>query len=108
MRINQLIPYAIALSGVASAAHSQELGNPAAGYQLAQSVCSECHAIEVGEKLSPNDMAPPFQLVADTRGMTGLALSVWSITPHETMPNIAFNPEERADIIAYILSLKSK
>jgi len=98
----------IALLGMTATVHSQETGNLAAGHKLAQVVCAECHAIESGTKFSPNLLAPPFQDIADTPGMNGLALSVWSITPHETMPNIVFSHEERANIIAYILSLKSR
>ncbi len=96
------------LSTTASTVFAQEPGSEADGYLLAQEVCAECHSIESGMKFSPNFLAPTFQDIADTPGMSGLALSVWSITPHKTMPNFAFSQEERADIIAYILSMKSK
>lgn len=100
--------YAIMLLGMTGSAYPEELGNRSAGYDIALEVCAECHAIEPGAKFSPNPLAPPFQDVADTPGMSSLALSVWSVTPHEMMPNFIFKDKERADIIAYILSLKSK
>lgn len=39
--------------------------------------------------------------------MSAMALNVALLTPHHAMPNIMLDPQERADIIAYILSLKS-
>ena len=97
-----------ALSAAVTVVHSKERGNQTEGRKLAQDVCAECHSIDPGIKSSPNLLAPPFQDIADTPGMNGLALSVWSITPHKIMPNFAFSHEQRADIIAYILSLKSE
>ena len=97
-----------AFLGATVTAYSQESGNHAAGYELAQNTCAECHAIELGDKFSPNILAPAFQDVADTPGMNELALSVWSVTSHPTMPNFRFSQKERADIIAYILSLKTR
>jgi hypothetical protein len=38
--------------------------------------------------------------------MSEMALSVSLQTPHRAMPNIMLDPQERADVIAYILSLK--
>jgi hypothetical protein len=38
--------------------------------------------------------------------MTAIALSAALNTSHPTMPNIMLEAAERADIIAYILSLK--
>jgi hypothetical protein len=38
--------------------------------------------------------------------MTSIALSAALNTSHRSMPNIMLSPDERADIIAYILSLK--
>jgi cytochrome c len=44
--------------------------------------------------------------MASAPGMTAIALSAALSTSHRTMPNIMLEPDERTDIIAYILSLK--
>jgi hypothetical protein len=38
--------------------------------------------------------------------MTSIALSAALTTSHRLMPNIILEPDERRDVIAYILSLK--
>jgi mono/diheme cytochrome c family protein len=75
------------------------------GLVLAQQVCSECHAILKDEVRSPNPRAPTFAELASTPGMTRAALSVALTTPHAGMPMFRFTPNQRADVIAYILSL---
>ena len=55
---------------------------------------------------SPNSEAPPFPMIAATPGMTSIALTAALLTSHRLMPNIMLEPEERRDVIAYILSLK--
>ena len=59
-----------------------------------------------GNEHIPNESAPAFQEIASTPGMTAIALSAALSTSHRTMPNIMLEPDERTDIIAYILSLK--
>ena len=39
--------------------------------------------------------------------MSGIALNVALLSPHRAMPNIILDSQERADVIAYILSLKT-
>ncbi len=72
----------------------------------ARSVCSECHAIRSGDYLSPNPKAPPFPKIADTPGMTGTALFVILQTPHRDMPDFIIPAKDKADVVAYILSLQ--
>ncbi len=85
---------------------AQETASVDAGYRLAQAVCSECHAIEADDRISPNMDAPPFVEVANKPGITVIALSVWFRSPHPTMPNFVFSAKETSDLSAYILSLK--
>jgi hypothetical protein len=40
--------------------------------------------------------------------MTAIALTVALQTSHATMPNIILSPDDRRDVIAYILSLRPK
>jgi mono/diheme cytochrome c family protein len=89
-------------------AHSeaQEIGQPSRGLASAQRLCAECHAIQKDQGRSPNKDAPRFQLIASVPGMTTIALSAALGTSHRSMPNIMLEADERADIIAHILSLK--
>lgn len=85
---------------------AQQIGQPGRGLVSAERLCSECHAVRKEAARSPNADAPRFQALASLPGMTSIALSAALNTPHRSMPNIMLDPEERADIIAYILSLK--
>ena len=58
------------------------------------------------EEFSPLPEAPTFQSVADTPGMTELALSVWLQSSHPTMPNIVLEQDDLRNVVAYIRSLK--
>jgi mono/diheme cytochrome c family protein len=58
-------------------------------------------------KLGPRmGRAPTFVELANTPGMTSAALTVALTTPHAGMPMFVLTPEQRQDIIAYILSFK--
>jgi mono/diheme cytochrome c family protein len=85
---------------------AQEIGQPGRGLALAQRLCSECHAVEKQRAQSPNANAPRFTTIASTPGMTSIALSAALNTSHQSMPNILLQPDEQADIIAYILTLR--
>jgi mono/diheme cytochrome c family protein len=98
-----LIAFPIA-SGVPSAA--QEVGSAGRGLALARQVCAQCHAVQKQQTESPNADAPGFQDIASIPGMTAMALSAALNTSHQTMPNLVLDPDERADIVAYILGLK--
>ena len=38
--------------------------------------------------------------------MTATALAVWLRTPHKSMPNLMIAPQDRNNVIAYIVSLR--
>ena len=92
----------------AHAAASQEYGDTKAGYAYASQVCSECHAVQKGQLTSPHPRAPSFTTVADTPGMNEMALRVWFQSPHPSMPNLNLTEKKGDDLIAYILSLKTR
>ena len=87
-------------------AAAQEMGDAKAGFAYASQACTECHAVRSGERVSPNTTAPAFELVANTRGITDLALRVWFRSSHPSMPNLVLSENQGDDVIAYILSLK--
>ena len=86
-------------------AHAEE-GSAEAGLAYARTICSECHAIRSDDFLSPNPKAPPFAKIANTPGMTGAALFVILQTPHRDMPDLIIPAKDKADVVAYILSLQ--
>ena len=98
-----LIVLSIAL---AQAAHAKEAGDVRSGLDYAEAVCAECHAVKKGERVSPHERAPAFELVANARGMTGMALRVWFQSPHPSMPNLVLREKTADDLVAYIMSLK--
>ena len=107
-----LLACVIWLSACASAPapHATELtlapGNAALGLRYAEQTCSECHAVAHGQALSPVPEAPAFDAIANTPGMTRLALYAWLRTPHPSMPNLIVAPERIDDLAAYLATLK--
>jgi len=80
----------------------------AAGKAYATEICAQCHAVLANEDVSPNIEATPFQQVAETPGMTEMALSVFLQTPHINMPNLVLEQDDMRNVIAYIRSLDSR
>jgi mono/diheme cytochrome c family protein len=91
---------------IPAAAFAQEAGNVGHGRQIAQTICVACHIVARDQTVSPNSEAPPFPKIAATPVMTSIALTAALLTSHRLMPNIILEPDERRDVIAYILSLK--
>jgi cytochrome c len=104
-RILKFLPaLALLLTGVPAVA--VELGNAAAGLEYAQKVCADCHAVE--PDTATLSQVPSFQEVADTTGMTPRALVVWLTTSHPNMPDIILAPDDMDNVVAYIMSLRTK
>ena len=102
-------PFLSLLLMLASAsAGAQETGDPQAGYAFAARTCAECHDIASHHLTNPNSNAPDFYAVANNRDITSQALMVWLQSSHPTMPNLILRPDDIANVIAYILSLKDK
>jgi mono/diheme cytochrome c family protein len=94
------------LACVAGAARAQEAGNPVKGAAIARQVCAECHAVERGQRPSPNGESPAFETIARTPGMTSIALTAALRTSHRRMPNIILPDDALKDVVAYVLTLK--
>jgi len=99
-----LVTVSLAVSAGSLAA--QEMGDAKRGHLLAETVCSECHAIDRGAPRSRNGNAPTFESIANTRGMTPMALRVALRTPHREMPNLVLKNGDIDDVIAYLDTLK--
>jgi mono/diheme cytochrome c family protein len=88
-------------------AAAEEVGDKRAGRIYAQAHCGECHGVESADEISPQLDAPNFVSVANTPGMTARALAVWLQTSHPNMPNFMIPDEQKDNVIAYIMSLRS-
>ena len=95
---NSIAPFVAVGALVIAPGFGQELGNAQRGLDLAQSTCAVCHGTRKGET-SANRQAPPFDAIAQ--------VNVALLSSHRSMPNIVLDAEERADLIAYILTLKT-
>ena len=92
----------------ASLASAQEIGDAKRGLTYAQQQCSGCHAVLAGQEMSPRRGIATFIDIANTPGMTAMALMVWFQSPHPNMPNLILDPRDRDDVIAHIVSLRDK
>ena len=97
--------FAFALFFSASSALAQ---NVEAGRTLAQTWCKGCHDVAPGGRRMHDTGAPPFALVANSKGMTTTALTTFLFTSHNRMPDYSLTRQQVADVSAYILSLKSQ
>ena len=75
------------------AANAQEHGDPVAGRAYAEEICARCHAVAPGDTYSPKVDATSFETIANTPGMSVIALSVFMQTPHPTMPNLVLKSD---------------
>ncbi len=82
-------------------------GDLAAGRNYAQGTCAQCHNVTArGPRLFGMFGTPDFYAVANAKTTSALGLNVFLTTPHPTMPNLIIAPEDRRNVIAYILSLR--
>jgi mono/diheme cytochrome c family protein len=112
MRPRPLVLAFAGLVGLSSAPARAQLalppGDPQAGRAFALEACSVCHIVAPGQRVSPRiASAVTFRQIANTEGMTGMKLQAILSTPHRIMPNLILTPEEAANVIAYILTLRS-
>lgn len=97
-------------------AAAQQVGDPIAGFAVASEACAECHDVTpihgASRDLDPLPFeeleAKPFEEVANTPGVTAMALFAWMQSTHPTMPGIVLKKEELRNVVAYILSLKNE
>ncbi|MEM8587953.1 MAG: cytochrome c [Pseudomonadota bacterium] len=115
-RILQTGIVAASLTGVAPASVAQISGDPEAGQTVAVQQCAQCHAVLPGEGVLVNPDPLPFdgagalafEDIANTPGVTAMALSAWMTSIHPTMPQILLSEDDLNDVIAYILSLDAE
>lgn len=83
-----------------------EIGDAARGLDYARVYCAECHGVEPSEMISPFSEVPAFREIANTPGISELALFSFFQTTHPTMPDLVVPSADVRDLIAYFASLK--
>jgi mono/diheme cytochrome c family protein len=96
------------LAPLAEAAIAQTDGDPGRGLAASLKLCAGCHAVMPGVAVSPDRHAPAFEVAANYKGQSMIALAVWLQSSHPTMPLIKLSPGMASDISAYILTLKHR
>lgn len=78
----------------------------AGGRKLAEKLCARCHAIG-NAGLGPNGSAPPFRAIAAKGHVDDLqeALAEGIMVAHSDMPEFELQPQQIADILAYLKGL---
>ncbi len=105
--LSTLLPVTLGVA-LAMPSVAQEAGDAKRGLAYAAANCAECHGILASDDQSPRRGVATFKRIATTPGMTGTAIAVWLQTSHPTMPNFLIAPADRADVVAYILSLRDQ
>ena len=82
-------------------------GDAARGLAYAQENCAACHAVAANENWSSDYGAPAFVTIANTPGMSPVALNAWLHTSHPNMPNLIVEPDRIDDVSAYLATLRS-
>jgi cytochrome c len=96
---------ALALAGfLPTLADAQGLApDPARGRDLAQRLCSGCHATGPPAKLAD---VPTFPVIANRPGRTPEFLTGAMFDPHPVMPGVPLTRQEARDLAAYILTFR--
>lgn len=93
---------ALGLAGLP--AHGQTQAAIDRGKEIAERVCSGCHAID-GSTVQGTDV-PSFRALANRPYRTPEGLQAFIMTPRHPMPAIPLELSEIRDVVAYIQSLK--
>ena len=88
----------LALPSMAQAADA------AAGRQLAEQWCANCHRIAPDGPGTQSDAVPSFAAIANRPGRTEDTIAAFLRTPHATMPDHGLTLRQAQDLAAYVRS----
>ena len=97
---------ALLLAGSVSRLAAQEIGDPAAGRQLAETWCSTCHIVTPTPQSAASTGAPTFSAIARMSSTTPLFLRALLQTPHAQMPDLHLSRDESTTSRSHFLSLR--
>jgi len=92
-------------AGVSSAALAQ---SPERGAELAKRWCANCHVVERSPASAPANGLPTFVALANTPSQTADHLRAAMNPQHSRMPDFSLGKQQQDDLIAYILSLRTR
>lgn len=101
----RVVLFFVLLSGSNFARAQDDIGNKTDGLAFARDTCASCHNVEPVESGRGDLSAASFYEIANTPGMSAMALSVWLRSPHRDMPHLQLSDQQIKDVIAYIESL---
>jgi mono/diheme cytochrome c family protein len=93
--------------GVSAEALAQPASSHSLGRQVAIELCSSCHRVTGGPRLSGQNVAS-FFAIANLPSTTALSLKVFLRSNHKGMPNLIVSESDSDELIDYILSLKRR
>src|SRR5579862_5588540 len=112
MRSHRTLALAAAIlyaTGSFGAGAQETGGDLAAGRALALQTCAACHLVGTTQTVPDGTKhAPAFSSVANMPSVTARSLYVFLNSPHPSMPNLILSGKEAKDVIAYILSLRTR
>jgi mono/diheme cytochrome c family protein len=85
---------------------AQVMGDPAAGHNVSETWCVNCHLVSGTQSQTASTGAPSFRAIAVEMAITPMALSAFLQTPHHRMPDLHLSREEIDDVSSYIISLR--
>ena len=88
-------------------AKADDVGDPMAGRKVAAAWCANCHAF-TGSTRATVTGAPTFPSIAANATITPLSLRAFLQTTHGRMPDLHLSNSEMDDLIAFILSSRSR
>ena len=100
-----IIVIALATAGLSSAAFAQ---SPERGAELAKRWCSSCHVVERAPAAAPANGLPTFVALANAPDQTADHLRAAMNPQHSRMPDFSLGKQQQDDLIAYILSLRTR
>jgi mono/diheme cytochrome c family protein len=80
----------------------------ARGAELAKRWCVNCHVVERLPATAPADGLPTFPALANAPGQSADHLRAAMNPQHSRMPDFALGKTQQDDLVAYILSLRTR
>lgn len=100
-----ILPITLLIALTACSSSRGQGGDPVAGRALARHMCAECHLI-AGPDPNSLQRGPAFVDLAERENISAAYLRAFLKDPHGEMPDIPIPPDDREDLIAYILAIE--
>jgi len=82
--------------------------DPQSGHALADKLCTNCHLVGSAQQEHAVADVPSFREIANQPGQTTGGIIAHIVLPKHPMPQIPLTQNERADLAAYVMSLRDR